>query len=172
MANGLDRRNMAVMRSAADTPTPEPTSTRYPGATVAAVPAVGATAGSKHHAPSGIGFLVVLATREDNGGEMTELEAVCGPGAPGVEERSFDAHEVRFEVLEGRLTIGVDGDPREIAAGSAVTLAAGTPHRIWVEPGRTPARFTWQMRPAAAGDDLTHMVFGEHAAGFEAQAAS
>ena len=32
---------------------------------------------------------------------MTEIEAVCGAGAPGVEERSFESHEVRFEVLEG-----------------------------------------------------------------------
>ena len=157
------------MRSDADTtvpPSPQPASgTRYPGAAVTAVPAVGATtAGSKQHAPSGIGYLVVLATREETGGRMTELEAVCGPGAPGVEERSFDHHEVRFEVLEGRLTIGVDGEPRELAAGSALTLPAGTPHRIWVDAGRTPARFTWQMRPAADESDLTHLVFGERSA--------
>ena len=159
------------MRSAANSPTSETTPTRYPGAAVTAVPAVGATAGSKHHAPSGIGYLVVIATREDNGGDMTEIEAVCGPGAPGVEERSFETHQVRFEVLEGRLTIGVDGEPRELAAGSALTLEAGTPHRIWVEPSRSPARFTWQMRPAASDDDLTHMVFGEHSAGFNESAA-
>jgi len=155
---------MAAMNTAASSPTSESTTTRYPGAAVSAVPAVGATAGSKLHAPSGIGFLVVLATREDNGGEMTELEAVCGPGAPGVEERAFDSHEVRFEVLEGRLTIGVDGEARELAAGSALTLPAGTPHRIWVADGRAPARFTWQMRPAADESDLTHLVFGERSA--------
>jgi quercetin dioxygenase-like cupin family protein len=152
---------MMLMRSDADSTVSEPTPTRYPGASVTAVPAVGTTAGSRQHAPSGIGYLVVLATREDNGGLMTELEAVCGPGAPGVEERSFDAHEVRFEVLEGRLTVGVEGEAREIGCGSALNLAPGTPHRIWVEPGRAPARFTWQMRPAAEGSDLTHLVFGE-----------
>ena len=152
---------MAAMSTVADNTSAPSTQTRYPGAAVTAVPAVGTTAGSRHHAPSGIGYLVVLATREESGGRLTELEAVCGPGAPGVEERAFSDHEVRFEVIEGRLTIGVDGEPRELAAGSAVTLPAGTPHRIWVEAGRTPARFTWQMRPAADSDDYTDLVFGE-----------
>ena len=146
------------MRSAANTTVSVPTPV---SATTASVPAVGATAGSTHRAPSGIGYLVVLSTREESGGTLTELEAVCGPGAPGVEERSFEVHEVRFEVLEGRLTIGVDGESREVGAGSAVTLPAGTPHRIWVEAGRSPARFTWQMRPASDSDDYTELVFGE-----------
>ena len=122
-----------------------------------AVPAVG----SRLEAESGIGYLVVLATRELTRGRMTELEAVCGPGAPGVEERSFADHEVRFEVLEGRLTVGMAGDPVEVRAGEAVTVPAGIPHRIWVEPSRGPARFIWQMKPAAEESDLTGLVFGE-----------
>jgi quercetin dioxygenase-like cupin family protein len=135
-------------------------STQAPAlSTTAADPEVG----SRLDAPSGIGYLIVLSTREQSDGGMTELEAVCGPGAPGVEERSFDGHEVRFEVIEGRLTVGVDGEPRELRAGAAMTIPAGTPHRIWVEPGRTAARFVWRMRPAAAGTDFTDLVFGDPA---------
>ena len=148
------------MRSAANSTVSSPASASHG----TAAPAAAASAGSTHHAPSGIGYLVVLSTREESGGRLTELEAVCGPGAPGVEERAFSDHEVRFEVIEGRLTIGVDGEPRELAAGSALTLPAGTRHRIWVEPGRGAARFTWQMRPAADGDDYTELVFGEPSA--------
>lgn len=128
--------------------------------TAAADPEVG----SRLDAPSGIGYLIVLSTKEQSDGGMTELEAVCGPGAPGVEERSFDGHEVRFEVIEGRLTVGIDGEPRELRAGAAMTIPAGTPHRIWVEPGRTAARFVWRMRPAATGTDFTDLVFGDPAA--------
>ena len=124
-----------------------------------AVPAVG----SRIDAESGIGYLVVLATRELTRGRMTELEAVCGPGAPGVEERSFAGHEVRFEVIEGRLTVGIAGEPHEVRAGAALTVPPGTPHRIWVEPERGPARFIWQMKPAAEESDLTGLVFGEPA---------
>ncbi len=119
--------------------------------------------GTRLDAPSGVGYLIVLATREQSDGRMTELEAVCGPGAPGVEERSFDEHEVRFEVLEGRLTVGVDGEPRELRAGAAMTIAPGTPHRIWVESGRPAARFVWRMRPAASGSNFTDLVFGDPA---------
>jgi mannose-6-phosphate isomerase-like protein (cupin superfamily) len=124
-----------------------------------AVPAVG----SRLDTESGIGYLVVLATRELTGGRMTELEAVCGPGAPGVEERSFANHEVRFEVIEGRLTVGMAGEPREVRAGAALTVPAGTPHRIWVEADRGPARFIWRMKPATEETDLTGLVFGEPA---------
>jgi quercetin dioxygenase-like cupin family protein len=124
-----------------------------------AVPAVG----SRLDTESGIGYLIVLATRELTGGRMTELEAVCGPGAPGVEERSFADHEVRFEVLEGRLTVGMAGEPHEVRAGEAVKVPAGIPHRIWVEADRCPARFIWQMKPATEESDLTGLVFGEPA---------
>ncbi len=148
------------MRSDAHSTTPPSTAAPVQ----AAVPAVGGTVGSTQRAASGVGYLVVLATREQTEGRTTELEAICGPGAPGVEERSFAGHEVRFEVLEGRLTIGVAGEARELVAGSALTLPAGTPHRIWVEDGRDPARFTWCMRPAAETDELTPLVFGEPAA--------
>jgi quercetin dioxygenase-like cupin family protein len=126
-----------------------------------AVPAVG----SRLETESGIGYLIVVATRDTTGGRMTELEAVCGPGAPGVEERSFGDHEVRFEVLDGRLTVGMAGEPTEVLAGEAVTVPAGIPHRIWVEPGLAPARFLWRMKPAADASDLTSLVFGESAVG-------
>jgi mannose-6-phosphate isomerase-like protein (cupin superfamily) len=129
-----------------------------------AVPAVG----SRLDAESGIGYLVVLATRELTGGRMTELEAVCGPGAPGVAERSFENHEVRFEVLEGRLTVGMASEPHDVGAGAALTVPAGTPHRIWVEVDRGPARFIWRMRPATEETDLTGLVFGEPASGSRA----
>ena len=119
MSGGLGAQDGA-MRTAANSPVSASTPVRYPGARHP-VPAVGATAGTTHHAPSGIGYLVVSRPARKRV-RLTELEAVCGPGAPGVEERSFDSHEVRFEVLEGRLTIGVEGEPRELGAGSAVTL--------------------------------------------------
>lgn len=116
--------------------------------------------GSSLEHPTGAGRLIVLATSEQTGGRLTEVEAVCEPGPPGVEERSFAVHEVRFEVLEGRLEIGVGGVPRRLRAGEALTLPPGTSHRIWVEPGRPAARFIWRMRPAHPGSDFLDLVFG------------
>lgn len=116
-------------------------------------------AGSVFRHPDGVGRLTVLRTAEQTGGAATELEAICEPGLPGVGERSFPEHEVSFEVLEGRLLVGVQGEPRPLCAGRSLRLDPGTPHRIWVE-GERSARFIWRMRPAAAGGDLLDLVFG------------
>jgi quercetin dioxygenase-like cupin family protein len=116
-------------------------------------------AGSVFRHPDGVGKLTVLRTAEQTQGAITELEAICEPGLPGVGERSFPEHEVSFEVLEGRLLVGVHGEPRPLGAGHSLRLDPGTPHRIWVE-GKRSARFIWRMRPAAPAGDLLDLVFG------------
>lgn len=108
-----------------------------------------------------VGELIVLASSRDTGGEMVEVEAICRPGLPGVGERSFDEHQVRFEVLEGSLLIEVEGRGRMLCSGEAVTLPAGTPHRISTPPDRSAARFIWQMRPAPRDAGPADLVFGE-----------
>lgn len=117
-------------------------------------------AGASASAPSGIGELIVLGTGGPSHDDSAEVEALLRPGGPGVGERSFDAHEVCFEVLDGRLSIDVEGETRPLRAGEALTLPPGTFHRIWVEPGRVPARFIWRMRPAPRDPDFVDLVFG------------
>jgi glyoxylate utilization-related uncharacterized protein len=52
-----------------------------------------------------------------------------------------------FEVLEGELTVELDGRQRVLAAGDAIDVPRGTVHRMWNSGGVT-ARATWQVRPA------------------------
>lgn len=117
--------------------------------------------GSRLEHPQGVGRLTVLRSAEQTDGLLTEVEAICEPGTPGVAERSFESHDVAFEVIDGRLTVGVRGEERRVRAGQGLDLPAGTPHRIWVEADRGPARFIWRMRPAGSTADLLALVFGE-----------
>lgn len=117
-------------------------------------------AGAAIREPHGAGRLVVLRNAEQTDGLLSEVEAICEPGPAGVEERSFSGHDVVFEVLEGRLTIESHGSARTLRAGQSLELPAGTPHRISVEPGRRPARFIWQMRPAPSRPDYLDLIFG------------
>lgn len=110
--------------------------------------------------PAGAGRLVVLRTAEQSDGRAVSVEAVCEPGPPGVPERSFAGHEVIFELLEGTLSVGVNGSTRRLRPGQCLRLAPGTPHRIWVEARDRSARFLWEMRPAPAGADYLDLVFG------------
>lgn len=119
----------------------------------------GLTPGATYGDDRAPGRLIVLRGPGETAGELIELEAVCEPGPPGVEERSFEAHDVSFELLEGRLQIGIRGETRTLLAGCELRLEAGTPHRIWVEGGAA-ARFIWRMEPAAAGDPV-ELVFGQ-----------
>lgn len=117
-------------------------------------------AGYRTTDPHGCGRLIVLRSAGQTGGGMLEIEAICEPGRCRIEERSFARHEVSFEVLDGRLMVGVEGFPRTLRPGQSLDLDAGTPHRIWVEPDDPAARFIWRMRPAPSGADPLDLVFG------------
>ena len=104
--------------------------------------------------------LVVLESAGDTNGEHVEVEALFPAGAPASPERLLSGHEVRIEVLEGRLELVVNGIRRPLRAGEALTVAPGTPHRLSVAEGTGPARFLWRVRPAPADERLLETVFG------------
>jgi quercetin dioxygenase-like cupin family protein len=114
------------------------------------------------HSPTAAaeGRLVVLASAAHTGGEYVEVEALLPAGAPASPERLLAGHEVRIEVLEGRLDLVVDGVARPLRAGEAQIVAPGTPHRLSVAEGTGPARFLWRVRPAPADEGLLESVFG------------
>lgn len=104
---------------------------------------------------------VVLSTAVETSGEYAEVEVIWTASSPPSPERSFVGHELRFEIREGRLVIEIDGEERRLRAGEAVTLPAGTRHRIWVDEGAPPARFVWRIRPAPREKNLLAEALGE-----------
>jgi quercetin dioxygenase-like cupin family protein len=104
--------------------------------------------------------LVVLATAADTGGEYLEVEALLPAGSPRSPERVLSGHEVRIEVLDGRLRVEAGGAERALRAGEALSIPAGTPHRFGVSGTGHGARFVWRIRPAPADDGVLEEFFG------------
>ncbi|MFL5844188.1 MAG: cupin domain-containing protein [Solirubrobacteraceae bacterium] len=79
--------------------------------------------------------------------DALEVEAVYGPGGTPPPAHLHPAQDERFEVLEGALTIRVDGAQRVLAAGETIEVPRGVPHQMW-NAAATPARVAWRTSPA------------------------
>lgn len=84
--------------------------------------------------------------------EAIEVEATYGPGGDPPPPHLHPAQDERFEVLEGTLTVRLDGAERTLAAGETLDVPRGAPHQIW-NAGDTPARVAWTTAPALRTGD-------------------
>lgn len=60
-------------------------------------------------------------------------------------------------MLEGELTVVVDGEQRVVGAGDVLDVPAGTVHQMW-NGGDGPARATWQVRPALRTEEMFRTI--------------
>jgi quercetin dioxygenase-like cupin family protein len=67
-----------------------------------------------------------------------------GSAPPGHFHPDQDEH---FEVLEGQLSVRVDGEERTLEPGETIDIPRGTVHRMW-NGGQVPARALWRTEPA------------------------
>lgn len=77
-------------------------------------------------------LFVIKAASEDTGGVFALMEGVArrGPTAPLHVQPNEDE---TFHVLEGELTMHVDGEEMTASAGSTVYIPRGTPHAFRVD---------------------------------------
>lgn len=75
-------------------------------------------------------------------GRLCVLESVLAPGADTGDRSIVEHLEQAVYVLEGELTIWVDGAPHTLKAGDAGQLASGVPTR-YANLGRREARVLW-----------------------------
>jgi quercetin dioxygenase-like cupin family protein len=79
--------------------------------------------------------------------EALEVEGTWGPHGSPPPKHFHPGQDERFEVLEGVLTVRVDGDERELRAGDTVEIPRRAVHQMW-NAGDVPARATWVTSPA------------------------
>ena len=88
----------------------------------------------------GASQIVLKATAEDTGGAFFLSETTIEPGFPGPPPHTHEHICDMFYVLEGVLTMHLDGETRELGPGSFACAPPGTVH-TFANPGAEPVRF-------------------------------
>jgi quercetin dioxygenase-like cupin family protein len=96
----------------------------------------------------------VLALPWENSDGRAVAELLASPGARVVGEHRHPSLVERFEVLEGELTLKLDGVKRILGPGQGATIEAGTWHDWW-NAGDSPARVRVEITP---GHRFVHMI--------------
>jgi quercetin dioxygenase-like cupin family protein len=113
--------------------------------------------GGERHSLGG-SELVIKATGEDTGGSFFLSETTIEPGFPGPPPHTHERLHDMFYVLEGRLTMQLDGERRELGPGSFVCVPPGVVH-TFSNPSdeqvrflnlNTPSGWEFYMRELAA----------------------
>ena len=89
--------------------------------------------------------VTLLAAGPDTGGTMTAVAVVAGPGS-GPPPHTHVYAEI-FYVLDGSLTVEIDGERRTIGAGELAAVPGGAVH-TYRNDSDEPARFLAVLHPA------------------------
>src|SRR3954447_14416536 len=86
-----------------------------------------------------------LETSEESGGTRTLIQVELAPGGGNALHRHMTYAE-HFEVLEGRLAIGLDGAEHELKPGDTAVAPAGALHNFR-NPTKETTVFRVELRP-------------------------
>ena len=102
--------------------------------------------------------LIFHKTSQDTGGEFVLVETILRPGATVAAAHSHPYQSESFNVLEGRVGMKVGREQLELGPGDGVTVLPRTAHKFW-NAGDGEARFTCEVRPAGAFEQLIETMF-------------
>lgn len=99
-----------------------------------------------------------LVTAGDSGGKLLRIEMAADPKAAGATEHIHPRLTERYEMLEGRLHVRLDGEERVVAAGERLEIPRGTPHAFW-NADDAPARVSVEYEPAGRFEDFMETIY-------------
>lgn len=88
---------------------------------------------------------------------MLALESTWAPGGDPPRAHFHPSQDETFEVLEGELTVDLDGVRRVLGAGDRIEVPRRTVHRMW-NAGEAPTRATWQVTPALRTVEMFRVI--------------
>lgn len=86
-------------------------------------------------------------TISEHGPEVLVADVTYGPGGSPPPGHFHPAQDERFTVLEGELTVRLDGETRSLAVGDSIDIPRNKSHQFW-NAGTVQARARWETRPA------------------------
>jgi hypothetical protein len=95
---------------------------------------------------------------------MLQVEGEWGPHGSPPPKHFHPAQDERFEVIEGRLNVRVDGEERVLAAGDSVQIPSDSVHQMW-NPNDAPARAIWQTFPRGRTEEWFRAIDRLHREG-------
>ena len=99
-----------------------------------------------------------LVTRADSDGKLLELEMDADPKAAGATEHIHPRITERYEMLEGRLSLRLEGNERTVSAGQHLDIPARTKHSFW-NPDDAPARVRVRFEPAGRFEEFMESLY-------------
>lgn len=100
-----------------------------------------------------------VETSEETGGQRTLAELEVAPGGK-VTPHYHLTYSERFTVLEGRLSVEIDGVRHELGAGDEAVAAPGSLH-AWSNPGEERSIARVELRPGSPGfEKALRVVYG------------
>jgi mannose-6-phosphate isomerase-like protein (cupin superfamily) len=100
-----------------------------------------------------------LETSEETGGTRTLVELEVAPGGK-VTPHYHLTYSEHFKVIEGRLTVEIDGVRHELEPGDEGVAAAGRLH-AWSNPGAARSVAHVELRPGSPGfEKALRVVYG------------
>jgi quercetin dioxygenase-like cupin family protein len=99
-----------------------------------------------------------VSTAEETQGELLEVEVRYTPAhnRPVAHYHPFQ-HE-HFEILQGAITVILDGEERAYSAGESLDVPPGTAHTMW-NAGDAATVMRWQIRPAMKTQQLFETIW-------------
>jgi mannose-6-phosphate isomerase-like protein (cupin superfamily) len=90
--------------------------------------------------------ITVTRSGADTRGALLEVESTWSGAGDLPPARYHPGQDERFEIVEGRLRVLIDGAERVLGPGDVVDVPCGAVHAMTAVDG--PARAIWQTRPA------------------------
>ena len=85
--------------------------------------------------------------------ERLVVEGTWTTGGSAPPPHQHPEQDERFTVLDGEMTIRMDGEERVLRAGDVLDVPRGTPHTM-LNAGSGPAHMRWETTPAGRTEDF------------------
>ncbi|GAB2951384.1 hypothetical protein GCM10027048_15450 [Hymenobacter coalescens] len=102
-------------------------------------------------------LLFEATARQTQGAELVLVSSYRGHG-PEPLPHYHPEQEETFEVLQGELTVRLDGQLHRLGPGERLRIAPGQVHSMWNDAD-TRAMVRWTTRPALRTEDLLETLF-------------
>jgi mannose-6-phosphate isomerase-like protein (cupin superfamily) len=99
-----------------------------------------------------------VTTAADSNGTLLELDVVLDPHAAGGTEHIHPRITERYDLLEGRLHVRLEGVETVVGAGQKLEIPAGTAHAFW-NADDEPVKVRVRYEPAGRFEEFIESIY-------------